>query len=274
MKDELLALVGRMASPRAANVAREWLQAAALESLARSGAMTALAFHGGTALRFLYGIRRFSEDLDFSWHAAETRTEPDMAPWLARLKQDLWREGVPVRIGLARRARKHEARIEFSVLAEELDLPAINIKLELSVAPPLGAGFAVSVCRLHRLVRVRHYDPATLLAGKLHAVLQRHYSKGRDYFDLVWYLADRAWPEPNLDFLNAALRQSGWTRAPLTAASWRDTVLDRLTRVDWRAARADVLPFLEEPRDVDHISFEAVAQLLQAPRRDAGRDRR
>lgn len=267
MKDELVALVGRTPAARAPNVAREWLQAAVLESLERAGAMTALAFQGGTALRFLYGIRRFSEELDFSWHATDTSAQPDLAPWLERVKQDLWREGIPVRMGLARRARTHEARLEFRALAEELGLRSVSIKIELSVTPPPGAGFSVSLCRLHRLVRVRHYDPATLLAGKLHAVLQRHYTKGRDYFDLVWYLADPEWPEPNLDFLNAALRQSGWSRAALTVTNWREVVLERLSRVDWHAARSDVAPFLEDPRDAEHISRENVRQLLQARRR-------
>ena len=48
------------------NLVREYLQARILESLQRAGAMVPLAFHGGTALRFLYAIPRFSEDLDFA----------------------------------------------------------------------------------------------------------------------------------------------------------------------------------------------------------------
>ncbi len=68
MKDILRNLVEERsragADPR--NIAREYLQARILDSLQRTGAMTAIAFQGGTALRFLYGLPRYSEDLDFT----------------------------------------------------------------------------------------------------------------------------------------------------------------------------------------------------------------
>jgi hypothetical protein len=57
-----------------------------------------------------------------------------------------------------------------------------------------------------------------LLAGKLHAMLSRPWLKGRDLFDLVWYLADRNWPAPNPVLLNNALKQTGWDGPLLTAA--------------------------------------------------------
>lgn len=64
--------------------------------------------------------------------------------------------------------------------------------------------------RRHVTLRLHHHDRAALLAGKLHALLQRPYTKGRDLYDLIWYLSDSAWPAPNLTLLNAALRQTGW----------------------------------------------------------------
>jgi hypothetical protein len=45
---------------------REYLQARILESLRRAGAMVPLAFHGGTSLRFLYSLPRYSEGLEFA----------------------------------------------------------------------------------------------------------------------------------------------------------------------------------------------------------------
>ena len=62
---------------------------------------------------------------------------------------------------------------------------------------------------------IQHHDKASLLAGKLHAILQRPYAKGRDLYDLLWYLGDPTWPPPNLTMLNHALRQTGWEGAPL-----------------------------------------------------------
>ena len=52
------------------NMAREYLQARILGVLQRAGAMIPLAFHGGTALRFLFGSTHYSEDLDFALERA------------------------------------------------------------------------------------------------------------------------------------------------------------------------------------------------------------
>ncbi len=71
MKAYLQKLCDTAKSPLVARqLVREYLQARILQSLQRAGAMQTLAFHGGTALRFLYDIPRFSEDLDFALERA------------------------------------------------------------------------------------------------------------------------------------------------------------------------------------------------------------
>jgi hypothetical protein len=55
----------------AGNLAREYLQARTLLALQQAGAMIPMAFQGGTALRFLFGLPRFSEDLDFALERPE-----------------------------------------------------------------------------------------------------------------------------------------------------------------------------------------------------------
>ena len=101
-----------------------------------------------------------------------------------------------------------------------------------------------------------------MFAGKLHATLTRPWPKGRDLFDLAWYLADRLWPAPNLTLLNAALEQTKWTGPVLTGVNWRPEVRRHLATLDWSAARADVRPFLEHERDLQLVSQEALEQLL------------
>ena len=49
---------------------------------------------------------------------------------------------------------------------------------------------------------------ASLLAGKLHAAITRRYVKGRDWYDLMWYLSQRPPPAPNLTLLQNALDQT------------------------------------------------------------------
>ena len=108
----------------------------------------------------------------------------------------------------------------------------------------------------------QHHDRASLLAGRLHAILQRPYPKGRDFYDLIWYLGDRAWPPPNLVLLNDALAQTGWKRAPLSKTSWVAAVRGRLRPVRWAALAADVRPLLEAPEDRALLTRETLDQLL------------
>jgi len=78
---------------------------------------------------------------------------------------------------------------------------------EVDTNPPAGAVWPISV-RHHVLLNLQHHDRASLLAGKLHAILQRPYLKGRDLYDLIWYLVTRDWPDP-INFSHNALRQTG-----------------------------------------------------------------
>jgi hypothetical protein len=112
------------------------------------------------------------------------------------------------------------------------------------------------------MLNLLHYDRASLLAGKLHAVLTRKYTKGRDLYDLAWYLADADWPDPNLAMLNNALRQTGWGGPEATPGSWREIVRDRLRTIDWQQAKRDVSPFLERKQEVDLLSEDMIAGLL------------
>jgi hypothetical protein len=86
--------------------------------------------------------------------------------------------------------------------------------------------------------------------------------KGRDLYDLGWYLAARTWPAPNLALLNAALAQTGWKGPALTARNWRDEIRQRIEALDWGRARADARPFLERERDIAMVTVEALGSLL------------
>lgn len=194
-----------------------------------------LAFQGGTVLRFLYLIRRYSEDLDFALERPGTGYE--FRGYLEAIRADLQREGYRVELGRASdRKVVHSAFVGFPGLLYEMGLSghreeALSVKLEVDTRPPRGAGIETTVVRRHVLLRLQHHDRGSLLAGKLHAILQRPWPKGRDFYDLVWYLSDRAWPAPNLVLLNNALEQTGWGGPPLTEATWVAAVRARLRSV-------------------------------------------
>jgi hypothetical protein len=278
-------LLGAGSGPAARNLAREFLQAAILAALQRAGAMVPLAFQGGTALRFLYSIRRYSEDLDFALERAGAGY--DFPAYLDAVRADLRRDGYDVDLARVSDQRAlHSGFVRFPGLLHELGLSghregALSVKLEVDARPPSGAGLATTVVRRHELLRIQHHDRASLLAGKLHAILQRPYPKGRDFYDLIWYLSDPNWPAPNLVLLNNALAQTGWTKAPLSQTSWLSAVRARLRSVRWELLAADVRPLLESAEDRALLTRETITSLLDqrtelrstSPLRPRGRGR-
>jgi len=287
VKERLRELLhGTGAGPAARNLAREFLQASILAALQRAGAMVPLAFQGGTALRFLYSIRRYSEDLDFALERAGAGY--DFRAYLEAVRADLRRDGYDVDLAaVSDQKAVHSAFVRFPGLFHELGLSghreeALSVKLEVDARPPSGAALEITVVRRHVLLRIQHHDRASLLAGKLHAILQRPYPKGRDFYDLIWYLSDRAWPPPNLVLLNHALAQTGWTSAPLSETSWVTAVRARLRSVRWQVLAAEVRPLLESAEDRALLTRETITSLLDrrtrplptSPLRPRGRGRR
>jgi hypothetical protein len=267
MKAHLVELVRASLTPaHARNVTREYLQARILGALQGAGAMIPLAFHGGTALRFLYASARYSEDLDFALERATSQY--DFRAYLQAINRDLSAEGYAVAVKVNDSKVVHSAFVRFSGLFYELGLSphpdqVVAVKLEVDTNPPAGAALTTTVIRRHVTLHLQHHDGASLLAGKLHAILQRPYLKGRDLYDLLWYLSDRDWPAPNLTLLNNALRQTGWTGTDLTERNWKEIVRQRLTSLAWDQVVADVRPFLEPSADPKLLTFENVARLLE-----------
>lgn len=265
MKDHLQALIRECEPLRGRNVVREYLQARILGAMQRTGAMRSLAFQGGTCLRFLFSLPRYSEDLDFALEGEPSQY--DLPGYLRAVRAELSAERYRVDLRVRDRRMVHRALVGFPGLLHELGLSphtseALAIRIEVDTGPPAGAQTNVTLVRRHTTLRLYHHDRSSLLAGKLHAVLQRPYTKGRDLYDLIWYLSDRDWPAPNLPLLNAALRQSGWEGGTLARSSWRRTVGERLDALDWTRAALDAAPFLERREDVDLITRENALGLL------------
>lgn len=266
MKDHLATLVTRSSSPvMGRNLAREYLQARILASLQRAGAMIPLAFHGGTALRFLYGLPRYSEDLDF---ALENPTDYDLRRYLRAVRSDFAAEGYEIDIKLNDQRIVQSAFVRYPGLLHELRLSPhrtemLAVKIEIDTSPPAGANLVTTLVRRHVILHLQHHDRASLLAGKLHAILARPFTKGRDIYDLLWYLADPYWPLPNLLLLGNALWQTGWDGELPTEHTWRALVWQRLNALNWDRVVADVRPFLQPDETTDLLTSENLHKLLE-----------
>ena len=266
MKDHLKQILqGVNQSALAQYLVREYLQARLLQVLQDRHAFQNWAFVGGTALRFLYALPRFSEDLDFS--LVQSGTDDHFRELLTVAKKSFEAEAYQVSIKIKDHRTVKSAFIRFRGLLYELDLSplasqTVSIKLEIDTCPPEGAGIATTITRRHVVTHIQHYDQASLFAGKLHAILMRTYAKGRDMYDLMWYLSDKSWPKPNLVLLNNALVQTGWQGPVVTPETWPELVQHRIDQFDWEQILLDVRPFLERPEDQALLTKENMAKLL------------
>jgi len=270
MKPALQELMGRYAPQTRAeyeSALREIVQELALLGLWRSKFYEHAVFYGGTALRIFHGLRRFSEDLDFSLLKPDATFDPH--PYLRAVEEELTAFGFSVEV--ERRQKSVDSAIESAFIKGETSVnllligaPAslagglprsqlVRVKMEIDTDPPPGAVCEVRTQLVPIPFQVKLYTPPDLFAGKLHAVLCRKWKnrvKGRDYYDFVWYVG-RGTP-CHLAHLESRMRQTGhWNEErPLTDADVRALLLKRFEQVDFETAKGDVLPFLRDAAEV------------------------
>lgn len=260
------------------NALKEIMQEVALLGLWRSKFFEHAAFYGGTALRILYELDRFSEDLDFS--LLKPRKDFNLRPYLKAIEAEL--NGMGFSVTVAERGKSVDTAVESAFIKAgtkehllKIRVPdaiveripkntLLNIKLEVDTDPP--AGFATEVKTLLQPIpfSVHTYQKPDLFAGKLHAVLQRKWKnrvKGRDYYDFVWYVA-RDVPV-RLKHLEQRLRQSGgWPGGTLQPPDLLELLRKKFAELDVEAAKRDVSPFLRDPAAVELWSKDFFESLL------------
>ena len=250
----------RLEAYRAANeldeqqATKEILQEIALYALWRAAFFEVAAFQGGTSLRILHKLPRFSEDLDFILKEPGTGSF-DWSAYLPALADGLQEFGLKSEVlDKGRMERSVQmALLKNDSIANQLNLRfyqglasrVLKIKLEIDVNPPAGSGFEYAYLDFPLDFEVCHQDLPSNFALKIHALLCRAYLKGRDWYDFSWYVTQRV--SPNLPHLEAALRQFGPWQGTDVAVSrdWLEDVLrQKIAAIDWKAAAQDVERFL------------------------------
>jgi len=251
VKQEALALlVAENDAGKKLNLLREYLQASVLRSLHESEAFSNLSFVGGTALRFLFGLPRFSEDLDFS---LESGSGYDLAKWMAKVERDLRFGGFEPSVSVKAGKIVQTAWVRLEGLLKETGLAALpaqklSIKIAIDTRPPAGATTESRVLNRFFLMGIRHHSLPCLMSGKIRALLTRQYPKGRDWYDLLWYRTRVPAILPDLPFLQASLDQGAEGRT-MKAEAWADILEAKALKTDWKALVRDVGPFLERPAE-------------------------
>jgi len=252
------------AGPHAVNRMRELLQWEILAGLHRAESFRHIAFVGGTCLRLLHGLHRFSEDLDFSVIDGGDASFLTVLP--AALGKHLAGSGFDdVEITSSDSpGAVTSIWIKFPGLLHEMGASPmaaqkLSIKLEIDQSPPAGAKTEIKVHSTPTLMAITAHDMPSLMAGKLHAILARPYTKGRDWYDLLWYCGKAV--EPNTDLLTVALAQRPSAHCR-KGEEWRKGALAALEECDWKAVLQDVSPFLENATDRNLLNKETILSAL------------
>lgn len=247
---------------------REVMQSLTLLGLWRAKLFNHAAFYGGTALRILYGLNRFSEDLDFS--LLSPKTGFSFKQYKSALENEF--NAIGLQVKLESRKKKVPTAIESAFLkantwqqllvieAPETILSQVNqkailkIKLEIDTNPPSGFDTELKYVFSPLQFAVRSYTLPSLFAGKMHAVLCRKWKnrvKGRDWYDFAWYAS--YYPELNLQHLEQRMRDTGHFtgQASLTRLQLLDLLNESIENLDVVSARNEVMPFLRDPRETE-----------------------
>lgn len=246
------------------NVLQELMQHYILASLSRAGLFSEAVFHGGTCLSIAYGMNRFSEDLDFLLK----RANPDFKwkKYLERVLKDGAREGIHFEVKDRSKIKDPVKKIFlktdsigkvlFLELPYERDKRKImRVKLEIDTNPPEGSGFETRYITFPSTAAITTQTLESGFGMKAHALLCRGYSKGRDWYDFVWYTSRKIVPDLNLT-RNALYQQGPWAgqKIKITPRWLVERLRSRISELDWNTVRQDVQRFVPI-REQDNLAL-------------------
>jgi predicted nucleotidyltransferase component of viral defense system len=258
---------------------REILQQTALLGLERHGFFEKAAFYGGTALRILYGLDRFSEDLDFT--LLKPNENFDFTPFLECMRKELSSFGF--NMDVTKKIKNVETSIVSAFMKmntielylaigeekkskETIHNEKVQIKLEVDIHPPPYARFENRLVLNPTTFYVLTLHKSDLFAGKMAAVLFRAWKgrvKGRDWYDLVWYIQNKV--PISLRYLESCLKQSGNLEANkhLDRNQLIEMLTAKIQSIDWESAKADMRSFISEPQRLDIWSPQFFSEVIK-----------
>ena len=262
------------------NALKEIVQELALVGLYRSKFFEHAAFYGGTALRILYGLPRFSEDLDFTLFKPNPKFQ--LESYFSSIKTELASFGLEVSIETVKKntestiisafvkanTKIHLLNIKsLSQFAEETVMnEKIQIKFEVDIDPAINFN-AETKFLVHPvnapIVTLKEPD---LFAGKVHALLYRkwkHRVKGRDFYDFTWYLSRKGMLRGEYFLEKAQQSASLPDHFILTEDSLKKLLFERFESIDFESAKNDVRPFIKDSRELEFWSRDYFNQITE-----------
>ncbi len=228
------------------NKLRELLQLLSLKILQDNGHFSNIAFVGGTALRVLYDIRRFSEDMDFS---VIDKKGYDFLKIISELKRQFNLHGINLETKSEVKKTVQSSMLKFPRLLNILGISGfkkqkLSIKLKVDSRPPAGWQIEDTLVNKIYFLNITHFALPSLYATKIHACFFRKYAKGRDFYDFLWYLGKKI--KPNYRLLNNAIMQTEGKDLALSDKNIADFLREKVSRINFDVIRKDVERFLED----------------------------
>jgi hypothetical protein len=238
------------------NAIKEICQEIALAGLSRTAFFKDAAFQGGTCLRILYQLKRFSEDLDFV--LMESKDRFDWEPFLLGITTEFESFGLNCEAvdrsevqGNIKKAFLKENSfgkvLNLQFKRQQSDIKKVLIKLEIDINPPSGSFYSAHYLQYPYPFSIISQDKASLFSGKCHALLCRSFLKGRDWYDFLWYVQRKT--PLNLNLLKHSLEQQGPYQGSILPIS-KEWIVEQLRKkivsIDWVAAKKDVEKFIPQ----------------------------
>lgn len=258
---------------------REILQEIALLGLWRSKFFEHTAFYGGSALRILYGLNRYSEDLDFSLLKRDENFSLDK--YLIQLQKEINAFGFDISIDMKEKVIINDIQSAFlkantlnhllvispsETLKNEIpETQKLKIKLEIDVNPPPNFNTEVKYLLNPIAFSVKTYSLPDLFAGKMHAILFRKWKdrvKGRDWFDLVWYISNH--PKLHLKHLESRMIDSGdWENGrELKDENLIELLTHSIHNLNIENAKKDIINFIPTEELISIWSHEFFLEII------------
>lgn len=254
------------------NYLKEYIQYLVLNLIYNHPKFKRLVFKGGSCLRVCYHLPRLSEDLDFDYDKKQfsNRLLHDLEKYLADEITSKYFSPLETKIQSTIRLYLKFPLLHKLGLAETSDSDKLYVKIEAEDAVLSEALFELTpISQFGFNFLAYHYDLSTLMAGKIHALLHRLWFKGkeqeidikgRDFYDLYWFLQNKI--KPNWRCLKKITAVKNETEL-------KNTLMERISKtITPKKLSYDLKNFLPDPTFVSDFSknyLELIRSVLLAP---------
>ena len=247
------------------NVLREISQKIILYALSGTSFFKNAAFYGGTCLRIFHNLDRFSEDLDFQVISENYKLDFDQ--YMSKCINVLESYGLKATVYTKPdydigEVRRRYIKVSHYDLANEYfgkismnKEKLVSIKIEVSTKYIPGAKYEMKLLNSPMFSNIYCFDYSSLFAGKLNALITRNWrerTKGRDYFDYMFYLSHNV--KFNLEYLKNKLKYSlDKDISNYTIDDIKALLKIKFEESDFDSLKADIIPFVKADYYINNI---------------------